>query len=374
MSSIQYSTQHRAISLARSITLALSCAWAAIACSSNVTDSNIDPSSGAGGTAGGSAAAGAGSAGSSSAGATSASSGTSSGGASGTPGSAGSAGIIGNVGGSASGAAGSGGAVTSAGAGSGAGAAGAGGVGVGGAGGGAAGALNLPPLTVYIAGDSTVSEYRLDPANPKSQAGWGQMLGPHYTSRVKVLNEAVGGRTARRFIQEGSLSAILKVIQPGDYLLVQFGTNDSNTTATYTVDGVTYPYLAAAATDFKIYLQQYIDGALDKKAIPVLVTPPPRNSAYCKGARSLANYGQAMLELGKATGVSVVDLGLKTHAHLSAICPKPTTGAQETFFKSNADGSIDGTHFQENGARVMAGFVADGIGEAKLGLAAYRKP
>ena len=69
----------------------------------------------------------------------------------------------------------------------------------------------------------------------------------------------------------------------------------------------------------------------------------------------------------------MVDLGAKTHAYLSAICPKPTSAAQEMFFKINADATIDGTHFQENGARIMAGFVADGIGEDKLGLAAYRK-
>ena len=239
--------------------------------------------------------------------------------------------------------------------------------------GGNAGALNLPAVSLYIAGDSTVSEYTLDPKDPKSQAGWGQMLSPNYTSKVKVLDKAVGGRTARRFIQEGSLAAILKLIQPGDYLLVQFGTNDSNTTAKYTLDGVEYPYFAAAESEFKTYLQQYIAGALDKKAIPVLVTPPPRNSAYCKGPRSLANYGQAMLELGKADGISVVDLGFKTHAYLSAICPKPTTAAQELFFKVNADASIDGTHFQENGARIMAGFVADGVDEAMLALSAYRK-
>lgn len=238
---------------------------------------------------------------------------------------------------------------------------------------GASGAANLPTVSVYIAGDSTVSEYTLDPKDPKSWAGWGQMLSPNYTSQVKVLNKAVGGRTARRFIQEGSLAAILKLIQAGDYLLVQFGTNDSNTTAKYTLEGVEYPYLAAAETDFKTYLQQYIDGALGKQAIPVLVTPPPRNSAYCNGPRSLGSYGQAMLELGKANGVSVVDLGLETHAYLKAICPKPTTAAQETFFKINADDSIDGTHFQENGARIMAGFVADGVDEAKLGLSVYRK-
>ena len=81
-----------------------------------------------------------------------------------------------------------------------------------------------------------------------------------------------------------------------------------------------------------------------------------------------------MLDMGKAQGVAVVDLGLKAHTYLKAICPKPTSGDQETFFKVNADNSIDGTHFQENGARMLARFVADGVGEAKLGLAAYRKP
>jgi len=46
--------------------------------------------------------------------------------------------------------------------------------------------------------------------------------------------------------------------------------------------------------------------------------------------------------------------------------------ALENFFKVNADNTIDGTHFQENGATIMAGFVADGIGEAGLRLDSYR--
>lgn len=238
---------------------------------------------------------------------------------------------------------------------------------------GAAGGGSLPPVRVYLAGDSTVSQYVLDPKNPKSWAGWGQMLGALFDSKATVTDAAVGGRTARRFIQEGLLAGILKNLSTGDYLFVQFGTNDSNTSATYTFEGANYPYFAAADSDFKTYLKPYIDGARGRHAIPVLVTPPPRNSAYCKGGRSLANYGKAMLDLGAAESVPVIDLGLATHAYLTAICPKPTTAAAETFFKINADQSIDGTHFQENGARIMAGFVADGVSTAKLGLSAYRK-
>jgi lysophospholipase L1-like esterase len=226
--------------------------------------------------------------------------------------------------------------------------------------------------SVYIAGDSTVSTYTLT-ASTKDQAGWGQMLQQYYNgSYVTVVNNAVGGMTARHFIQAGNLDEILKSLKAGDYFLVQFGTNDSNTTATYTINGVSYPYYADANTDFKTYLQEYIDGAKTKGATPVLVTPPPRNSAYCNGGRSMAGYAQAMLDLGKAQNVPVVDLSIKTWTYLSAICPKPTDGSTENFFKVNSDNTIDGTHFQENGAIKLAGFVADGIGEAGLGLDAAR--
>jgi lysophospholipase L1-like esterase len=210
-------------------------------------------------------------------------------------------------------------------------------------------------------------------SSTKDQAGWGQMLQQYYDSSfVTVVNKAVGGMTARHFIQAGNMDAVLALLKPGDYFLVQFGTNDSNTTATYTINNVSYPYYADPKTDFKTYLQEYIDGTLAKNAIPVLVTPPPRNSAYCNGGRSMGDYAQAMLDLGKADNVAVVDLSIKTWTYLSAICPKPTDGSTENFFKVNTDNSIDGTHFQENGATNMAGFVADGIGEAGLALDAHR--
>jgi lysophospholipase L1-like esterase len=49
--------------------------------------------------------------------------------------------------------------------------------------------------------------------------------------------------------------------------------------------------------------------------------------------------------------------------------PSPTP---ENFFLLRADGSVDGTHFQENGARVLAGLVADGLEDSGVALAQYR--
>ena len=110
--------------------------------------------------------------------------------------------------------------------------------------------------------------------------------------------------------------------------------------------------------------------AREHDATPVFVTPPPRNSAYCTGGNGTGAHAQAMRDLGMTEQVAVVDLNTKTVDYLTAICPAPTP---EDFFLLRADGSVDGTHFQENGARILAGFVADGIGELSLPLAAYRK-
>ncbi len=244
-----------------------------------------------------------------------------------------------------------------------------GGTATGGAGGSGGGELS--PVTVYLAGDSTVATYT-DTASPTDQAGWGQMLPEILDDRVTVVNRAAGGRTALWFHLEGAAAWILERLEPGDYFFVQFGTNDGNKTATFVVDGVTYPRYAEASTDFKVHLKDfYLDPTRAVGATPVLVTPPPRNSAYCGAGNSLGSYAQAMRELGAAEGVAVLDLNDATFSYLSAICPAPTP---EDFFFLRADGTVDGTHFQEHGARMMAGFLGDAMVETDLGLAAYLLP
>jgi lysophospholipase L1-like esterase len=220
------------------------------------------------------------------------------------------------------------------------------------------------PVRLYLAGDSIVQSYP-DTAGDRDQAGWGQMLVRYFDAAVTIDNRAIGGRTARRFIDEGRLDEILDLIVPGDYLLVQFGTNDGNRTATYTLGQLTIPYFLEPASDFKTYLQQYVDGARTRGAIPILVTPTPRNSAYCTGGNGTGGHAQAIRELGQAEDVAVVDLNLLAVDYLREICPAPTL---EDFFLVRADGTVDGTHFQENGARILAGFVAAGLRGSGLPL------
>jgi lysophospholipase L1-like esterase len=221
--------------------------------------------------------------------------------------------------------------------------------------------------TVFLAGDSTVSQYA-DTASVMDQAGWGQVLHEYLDALATVDNRAIGGRTARRFIDEGALTKIGDDMKSGDVLMVQFGTNDGNRTATYELDGEQIPYYLDPETDFKTYLDQYIELALRHDSTPILVTPPPRNSAYCSGGNGTGAHAEAMRALGAQRGVAVIDLNKKSVEYLQAICPAPTP---EDFFLLRADGSVDGTHFQEHGARLLAGFVALELLASPTPLAAY---
>lgn len=224
-------------------------------------------------------------------------------------------------------------------------------------------------VNVYLAGDSIVQSYA-DTSSTTDQAGWGQMLQQQYKSNVIIHNHAIGGRTARRFIDEGRLNTIWGEAKRGDYLLVQFGTNDANKTATYTINGQTVPYYLDPGTDFKKYLSQYVTGTRARGINLAFVTPTPRNSAYCTGSNGTAAWAQAMREFAAAEAIPLIDLNQKTVRHLTGICPAPKP---ENFFLGRSDGTVDGTHFQENGARILARFVADGVGEAGMALNIYRK-
>ena len=243
----------------------------------------------------------------------------------------------------------------------------AGGAGASGRGGGA-GSGTLANVTVFVAGDSTVQTYVNSAIH---QGGWGQFFDATFVAQVTVDNRAIGGRTSRRFIEEGRLTSILSAARTGDYLFVQFGTNDSNQTATYD-DGE--PYYLAPATDFKTYMQMYIDGAKGRGVTPVLVTPPPRNSCRSDGVSfnySFTSYATAMKELGQTNGVTVVDLGARAVTYLNG--KADCDWASANFFLIRADGTVDGTHFQEMGATILAGLVAQGVTESTLPLAAYVK-
>lgn len=84
-----------------------------------------------------------------------------------------------------------------------------------------------PKPVLYIIGDSTVKNGSGKGAD--ALWGWGSLIGHYFDSmQISVQNHAIGGRSSRTFITDGRWEAILKTLKKGDYVLMQFGHNDSS--------------------------------------------------------------------------------------------------------------------------------------------------
>ena len=79
------------------------------------------------------------------------------------------------------------------------------------------------PVHIFMIGDSTMANKKPE---TEPERGWGQMLQLFFTGEVKVSNHARNGRSSKSFIDEGLWQAVLDSLQPGDYVIIQFGHND----------------------------------------------------------------------------------------------------------------------------------------------------
>src|SRR2546428_10261767 len=128
------------------------------------------------------------------------------------------------------------------------------------------------PLTVFLAGDSTMAQ-KLPQKRPET--GWGEMLGDFFQDgKVIIDNRAQNGRSTRTFISEGRWQAIVDALKPGDYVFIQFGHNDESKEK---VDRYTPP------ADYRSNLVKFISEVRARKALPVLLTPVMRRRFNSSG-------------------------------------------------------------------------------------------
>jgi lysophospholipase L1-like esterase len=202
-------------------------------------------------------------------------------------------------------------------------------------------------VTVFIAGDSTVTDQEKEPYN-----SWGQMLPRFFKPRVAVANYAESGETLRSFIGAHRLDKILSVIKPGDYLFIQFGHNDMKEKG----EGV------GAFTTYKASLEQMIDAANEKGATPVLLTPMNRRSFDSSGhiTNTHGDYPDAVRQTAQERGVTLIDLHAMTKPLYEAWGPEQS---------ERAFAPKDKTHHNNYGSYELARCVVEGIRTSKLDLA-----
>ncbi|HKE96433.1 MAG TPA: rhamnogalacturonan acetylesterase [Povalibacter sp.] len=216
-------------------------------------------------------------------------------------------------------------------------------------------ALTIEPVTVptiYLAGDSTVTDQAVEPS-----ASWGQMLTRFFAPDVAIANHAESGETLKSFLAELRLDKILSTIRPGDWLLIQFGHNDQKAQWPQTY--------VEAATTYRDYLRTYIAEARRHGAIPVLVTSPERRNFDAQGhiSNSHGDYPEAVRAVAREENVALIDLWSMSKTFYEAL-------GEERAALAFADGGRDRTHHNNYGAYELARMVVAGIQAADPRLTA----
>ena len=179
---------------------------------------------------------------------------------------------------------------------------------------------SLPSL--FLVGDSTVRNGRGDGAN--NQMGWGEPFVAYFdTSKINVVNRAIGGRSSRTYITEGHWVETLALIKPGDVVLFQFGHNDSGplddaARARGTIKGIgdesqeiENPILKKheVVHTFGWYMTQYVEETKAKGAIPIICSLVPRKTwKDGKIVRGADTYGGWAREVAEKQHVGFIDL------------------------------------------------------------------
>lgn len=219
---------------------------------------------------------------------------------------------------------------------------------------------------LFIIGDSTVR-------NPTTgQCGWGDPLAALFDpAKIEVSNRAIGGRSSRSFLTEGRWDAVMADLKAGDFVLMQFGhndggpLNDERCRASLKGDGEETEEIVRS-TDGKPetvhsygwYLRQYIAGARAKGAIPIVLSPIPRN--LWQGdriGRAAEGYGGWAKQAAAREGALFIDFNSLLADRYEA------QGAEKTaaFFAG-----ADHTHTNSVGAGFNATVLATALRETPL--------
>jgi len=220
--------------------------------------------------------------------------------------------------------------------------------------------------TVYTVGDSTVKNGRGDGAG--GLWGWGDFIGQFLDStKVKLENHALGGTSSRTYQNLGLWDAVHKKLKKGDYVLIQFGHNDNgpvNDTirARGTIKGVgneTQEIDNLITKKHEIvhsygwYIRKIVKDAKSKGAIPIIMSPIPRNDwENGKIPRNNNSYGLWAKQIAEQENVTFIDLNEKMASKLESIGEDHVTG---TYFYKR-----DHTHTSAKGAVMAASII---IGE-----------
>jgi pectinesterase len=237
--------------------------------------------------------------------------------------------------------------------------------------------------TIFVIGDSTAANK--DTTGGKVERGWGMMLQQCFDADFIVVdNHAINGRSSKSFLDEGRWDKVLAKIQPGDYVIIQFGHNDEKSQpARHTDPGSTFDY----------NLAKYVRETREKGGIPVLMNSVVRrnflveapviaddeqlrNTTFSDGSKMVE--GDSLIDTHGLYRVAPRDVALRMNCHfidankithdLEQGLGREASKKLHMWFRPGEEPSLpqgkqDNTHYNIYGAKVVANLLADALCE-----------
>lgn len=255
---------------------------------------------------------------------------------------------------------------------------------------------------IYLMGDSTAVAYGDD----NTIGGWGEYLVNYFDDNVEIINKAEGGRSARSYLNQGRLNDVLSEVKAGDYVFIQFGTNDQRTDENAfmehsvmlgepdengiypTISGVKtktpqyiyefykdtdYPYgetfYPYESGTFKWYMLQHVAAIKKAGATPVLLTPMCRlffdsNGKITSHFGENDGYIETIRQLADEEGIMCLDMYDITKNLYESYGVMTTQGLHNI----KSDGTVDLTHYNKFGANIIASKMAEAIKNSNLAV------
>ncbi len=223
-------------------------------------------------------------------------------------------------------------------------------------------------VRVFMIGDSTMANKNTYDA---PETGWGQVFQELFTQSVEIQNHAKNGRSTKSFRDLGHWAVVEKQLQPGDYVIIQFGHNDQkeNDPARY----------APAQTDYRANLKRYVSEVQAKGAFPILCTPVNRRKFNEEGnfIDQHADYPNVVRQIATELSLPLIDMHKKSLTVLEELGVEDSKDlfmhVMPGVYAKFPEGLTDNTHFTPYGARVMAKLAAEELMELKNPLRHYLK-
>lgn len=229
---------------------------------------------------------------------------------------------------------------------------------------------------VFITGDSTVKNTDKD---EDGMWGWGSQAADIFnTDLITIQNSAQAGRSCRSYLREGRWDKVMEDVQPGDFVLIQFGHNDAgkelangkarndimgtaDSSHVYRVNTGKEMYNEVVYT-FGWYLHKMIDDVREKGATPILVSLTPRNEwQNGKIERRNDSFGKWYRDVVRLTAVEFVDL----HNISADAFDQLGQEATKEYYKG------DHTHTSKKGAKLNSQSIAKGLRQIDSPLAKF---